>query len=449
MKFRKTLSIALSSAMLLSIFAGCADNGGSSESQSASGSTSNKAPVKIQWSTWATPDTSNDVMMTEVYRAVEKFSKENNGIEIEIMNFGSEYQTKINAMAAAGTLPDCMMQQPGQKCTDYGKAGKLEQLDQYLDADANWKNSFSKGMFSQVELDGKRYAVPISFAASCIFYNKDIFTEANVKAEDIKTWDDFLAACDKLKKTGKIPLAMATESKSAWCIALFTAYLAQRNGGLEPMEKIATRGEGYTFNQDCFIKAGKMTLDLLEKGYIQDSSLGDSADKATAYFSAGDAAMLCQGSWVIGALNAEDSKIVGKIGVVPFPAVTGGKGDASVWMGKTDNLSMSAASKNKDAVIELMKYLTSESFQKESIAYKSGKIPSTEIKVDESKVPDGFMSVSTALKSSAGTFMFFDEWFGSAVGSEWNSALNSIMAKVKTPEKAFADLQTYVVNNKQ
>ncbi|MGI5896269.1 MAG: ABC transporter substrate-binding protein [Oscillospiraceae bacterium] len=447
MKFRKTLALTLSSLMALSVFTSCSDNGGSSSGgTSASGGDSNE-PVTITWSTWATPDTSDDVMMAEVYRAAEKFTEENDkNITIEIQNYGSEYQTKINAMASANTLPDAMMQQPGQKCTTYGELGKLEELNKYLDEDEDWKNSFADGMFSQVSSGDKIYAVPISFAASCVFYNKDIFSDAGVNADSIKTWNDFLDACETLKQHGTTPLTMACEPKSAWCIALFTAYLAQRNGGLEPMEAIANRDEGYTFNQDCFIQAGEMTLDLLKKGYIQNSAIGDSADKATAYFTGGEAAMLCQGSWVVGALNAEGSQVVGKIGVFPFPGVDSGKGDPSVWMGKTDNISMSATSEHKDAVLEWMKYATGEKFQTESIAYQSGKFPTTNITVDETKVPDGYMSVSTALKSSAGTFMFFDEWFGAAVGAEWNSALNAIMSETKTPEVAFADLQEYVVN---
>ena len=415
MKFRKTLALTLSSLMALSFFTSCSDNGGSSSSSvtSSSGGDSNE-PVTITYSTWASPDTSDDVMLAEVYRAAESFAENNDkNITIEIQNYGSEYDAKINAMAAANTLPDTMQQQPGQKCTTYGKLGKLEVLNKYLDEDEKWKNSFAEGMFSQV---------------------------------DIKTWEDFLDACETLKQHGTIPLAMASSSGAGWCISLFTAYLAQRLGGLEPMEAIAEREEGYTFDQENFIEAGRMTLDLLKKGYIQASSIGDSADQANAYFTSGQAAMICQGSWVVGALNAEGSQVIGKIGVIPFPSVDGGKGDASVWMGKTDNVSMSADSEHKDAVLEWMKYVTSDKFQTESIAYKSGKIPTTNITVDESKVPDGFMSVSTALKDSAGTFMFFDEWFGAALGSEWNGALNAIMTELKTPEKAFADLQDYAVN---
>lgn len=448
MKFRKTLALTLSSLMALSFFTSCSDNGGSSSSSvtSSSGGDSNEL-VTITYSTWASPDTSDDVMLAEVYRAAESFAENNDkNITIEIQNYGSEYDAKINAMAAANTLPDTMQQQPGQKCTTYGKLGKLEVLNKYLDEDEKWKNSFAEGMFSQVEADGDIYAVPISFAAGCVFYNKDIFSEAGVEADNITTWEDFLDACETLKQHGTIPLAMASSSGAGWCISLFTAYLAQRLGGLEPMEAIAEREEGYTFDQENFIEAGRMTLDLLKKGYIQASSIGDSADQANAYFTSGQAAMICQGSWVVGALNAEGSQVIGKIGVIPFPSVDGGKGDASVWMGKTDNVSMSADSEHKDAVLEWMKYVTSDKFQTESIAYKSGKIPTTNITVDESKVPDGFMSVSTALKDSAGTFMFFDEWFGAALGSEWNGALNAIMTELKTPEKAFADLQDYAVN---
>ena len=436
MKFKKAIALALSSLMVFSVFAGCSNSGDS-------GSSGEK--TNISFTSWGDANTTDDVMIQEVAIAVDRFNEENDkNIEITLEVYTSDtYMTKINAMAASNTMPDAMMQQPGQKCRDYANAGKLQALNEYLDADQEWKDSFINGAFDQVTFDDEIYAIPISYAASCVFYNTELFENAGVNASDIKTWDDFLAACQSLKDSGVIPLTMATSSSAAWCIALFTAYLAQRMGGLEPMEAIAARKEGYTFDQDCFIKAGEMTKDLLDKGYIQSSSLGDSADQATAYFTSGRAAMLCQGSWVIGQLNAEGSEIIGKVGVFTFPQVEGGKGDDHMWMVKTDNVSMSSDSENKEAVLEWMRYLTADEFQSVSVAQKAGKIPITDVEVDLSATPAEVQSVSKELESSTGGFMFFDEWFGNALGTEWNNTLNAIMAGTKTSEQAFKDLQTY------
>ena len=153
--------------------------------------------------------------------------------------------------------------------------------------------------------------------------------------------------------------------------------------------------------------------------------------------------MLCQGSWVIGQLNAEGSEIIGKVGVFTFPQVEGGKGDDHMWMVKTDNVSMSSDSENKEAVLEWMRYLTADEFQSVSVAQKAGKIPITDVEVDLSATPAEVQSVSKELESSTGGFMFFDEWFGNALGTEWNNTLNAIMAGTKTSEQAFKDLQTY------
>ena len=86
----------------------------------------------------------------------------------------------------------------------------------------------------------------------------------------------------------------------------FTSYLVQRMGGLEEVQKIANREDGYTFEQDCFIKAGEMTKELLDKGYIQASTVGDSNDMAGSYFRNGDAAMFCMGSWAIGGFHRDE-----------------------------------------------------------------------------------------------------------------------------------------------
>ena len=90
-----------------------------------------------------------------------------------------------------------------------------------------------------------------------------------------------------------------------------------------------------------------------------------------------------------------------------------------------------------------MRYLTADEFQSVSVAQKAGKIPITDVEVDLSATPAEVQSVSKELESSTGGFMFFDEWFGNALGTEWNNTLNAIMAGTKTSEQAFKDLQTY------
>ena len=116
MKFKKAIALALSSLMVFSVFAGCSNSGDS-------GSSGEK--TNISFTSWGDANTTDDVMIQEVAIAVDRFNEENDkNIEITLEVYTNDtYMTKINAMAASNTMPDAMMQQPGQKCRDYANAG--------------------------------------------------------------------------------------------------------------------------------------------------------------------------------------------------------------------------------------------------------------------------------------------------------------------------------------
>ena len=438
MKFKKAIALALSSLMVFSVFAGCSNSGDS-------GSSGEK--TNISFTSWGDANTTDDVMIQEVAIAVDRFNEENDkNIEITLEVYTNDtYMTKINAMAASNTMPDAMMQQPGQKCRDYANAGKLQALNEYLDADQEWKDSFINGAFDQVTFDDEIYAIPISYAASCVFYNTELFENAGVNASDIKTWDDFLAACEKIKAVGKIPLAVS--AKDAWCVAMIASYLAQRIGGMEPIEQIRDREEGYTFDQDCFVQAATLTKELFDKEYVQSSAVGDANDMATAYVTSGQAAMLVQGSWCIGNFHKEGSEAVAdKMGVFSFPTVEGGKGEQNRWMAKTDNIAMGVDGEHYDECIVFLKHMSGDDLQK-ATAEIAGKVPITNVEYDKSVAPVEMQYVTDLMnEDGALTMMFFDEAFGNAFGTEWNNAINAVVTGTKTPEQAMADLQEYCVN---
>lgn len=66
------------------------------------------------------------------------------------------------------------------------------------------KGSIIKNYLSNNSYNGKTYAYPWYTYASVIYYRQDIFEEAGISAEDIKTWQQFIDASAKVNKsTGK------------------------------------------------------------------------------------------------------------------------------------------------------------------------------------------------------------------------------------------------------
>ena len=52
------------------------------------------------------------------------------------------------------------------------------------------------------QFDGKQLAADYHLGAFLAFYNKELLDAAGVNADDIKTWDDYIAAGKKVTKDG-------------------------------------------------------------------------------------------------------------------------------------------------------------------------------------------------------------------------------------------------------
>ena len=350
---------------------------------------------------------------------------------------------KYAALSAAGTMYDVMQFSPNQRCFDYVDAGSLYNLSEALDSE--WGKSFVEGAFSSVSYQDGIWAIPLYKSSACVFYNKDLFEQAGI-TETPKTWDEFLTVCETLKNAGIQPIAMSCKDPDTWCTAMFTAYLVQRLGGIDPVYAISNREEGYTFVQDCFIKAGEMTKELLDLGYIQPTAIADSNDQATALVKSGQAAILCQGSWAISSLNADDSAVAGNMGVFAFPTIEGGEG-GNMWMSKYAVYAVGSNTQYPEYCVDFLQELTSPEMEA-AYAEQAGQIPAVGgLEVNADVCPSELRDVMELLETSEGDFPFFDELFGTTVGNEWNSTLGSICAGTKTSEKAFTDLQNYTELN--
>ena len=91
------------------------------------------------------------------------------------------------------------------------------------------------------------------------YYNKKLFEKAGVKAEDIKTWDDFLGAVKKLKAAGITPIVVGAGEK--WPMHFYYSYLVMRIGGENALAD-AKAGKDGGFKNATFVEAGKRLREL-------------------------------------------------------------------------------------------------------------------------------------------------------------------------------------------
>ena len=431
MRMKKVVAALLASAMVVTSLAGCG-------AKEASGGD----VVEIKWMFWDDLEATDDLISKGYAQVIERFNQQYEGKYhvTPITTNLEEYDTKLNALIAAGDCPDVFICNPGPHLTTYVEGGAAADLTDILtNQEKDWYGNFTEGIFERMTYDGKIYAVPTNFAAALVFYNTEIFEAAG--AEVPTTYDEWLAACQKIQDAGYTPISCS--AGTAWCLSMIAGYLCDRAGGPDNL-KNANEGTGNMWNDPSFINAGEKLVTLSQ--YFQSTAAGDSNDQATAAFYNGEAAMLVQGSWAIGQINGANPDFESKCGVFSFPAIEGGA-DPNRMIVKTDNLVMSSTTKNQDACIALMKCFTDETAQKYT-AEVGGKIPVIDVKYDESKAPAQLGYVMDILSKSTGTFGFYNESLASVeAGDCFDNAMVDLFLGSVTPEEAFATVQKFYEEN--
>lgn len=446
MSMKKILAVLLTMAMVASLLIGCggkdeASEESSSDKTSKTDTQKDSEVVEITWMFWDDLQATEDLMSKGYADVINRFNEQYKGKYhvTPITTNLEEYDTKLNALVASKDCPDVFICNPGPNLTQYVEAGVAADLTDILNnQEAAWYDTFTDGIFERLTYDGKIYAVPTNFAAALVFYNTEIFEKAGATVPT--TFDEWIATCQKIKDAGYTPISCS--AGTAWCLSMIAGYLCDREGGPDNL-KGANAGT-LDWTSETFINAGNKLAELSK--YFQETAAGDSNDQATANFYNGEAAMLVQGSWVIGQINGNNPDFESKCGVFSFPAVPGGA-DPNRMIVKTDNLVMSSTTKNKDACIALMKCFTDETAQKYT-AEISGKIPVINVQYDESVAPAQLGYVMDILEKSTGTLGFYNESLASVeAGDVFDNAMVDLFLGSLTSEQAFEQVQTFYEEN--
>ena len=439
MKKRRILATLMTAAMFATTLGGCGNSSGgtgastnSNGNGGGSGSGKSDGVQEITWMFWDGLDATEDLISLGYKETIERFNKDYEGkyhVKPITTNL-EEYYNKLNALVAAGDTPDVFIVSPGPQLTDYVEPGVAAPLDDYLNKDG-WKDTFtSDAVFTQQTYDGKIYAVPLNTAAACCFYNTEMFEKAGAKVPT--NWDEMIDTCEKLKGAGYTPITIS--AGTAWCLSMVAGYLCEAEG-----VELAKLADGSASWEDGKLESAATKLVDLSK-YFQKTAAGDTNDVATANFYNEEAAILIQGSWVIGQINGSNPDFESKCGVFQFPGV-------DRIIAKSDSLCMSSTSKNPDGAAALIKYFTDDTAQKYT-AEKGGKIPVTKVQYDETVAPKQLSYVMDVFGKAKGTFGFYNESMPTTeTGAHFDDTMVAVFLGDMKPAEAAKDMEDYYKAN--
>ena len=275
------------------------------------------------------------------------------GIEVKDSPIGHEdFKTGILVRAAGDSLPDVFSYWAGARTQFVVDSGKLHVIDGMWRR-ANLDRVVAKSVADGATLyDGKRYLVPFGYHYAGLFYNTKVMADAGITAAP-RTWDDFLAMCDKLKAKGITPIALG--SKDRWPAQFWFDYLVLRTAGPDYRAKLMNGGASYT---DKEVKtAMQLWKDLVDRDYFVPNANAASWTDASDRVQRGEAAMTLMGTWITGYWNGNGLTPGKDYNFYPFPKITAGVPQAVV--GPVDGLVISHNAKNQANAEKLVTFLVS------------------------------------------------------------------------------------------
>lgn len=431
---KKMIALALALAMCLSL-AAC---GGSSKSESGEQGGSGDGTVM----SLSVSGTESDAFTQGIKDLVAEFNANNEyGVTIEPeFQATSDYKTKLSTTMASDAEPDIFFTYELSFLGNYVNGDKVVDLQEYLDADEEWKNSFNGGVLEQVTYNDHVYAIPFAQSVAVMYYNKDIFAQYNLSVPT--TYDEYCRVCDTLVANGVTPVALASTSDDAWLVSQYIQQLSNGIAGYELFDSL-NKGVG-KWNDPAFVEAAQKFQQEIDKGYFEKGFTGVGNDEARAIFQNGQAAMYFNGTWEVPNLDSEEMcAIAGSVDCFAMPASKSEYNNIS--MGALDgSFAISKNCQNVDAAIAFLKELTSDKWEG-TLLYDYGKLPSTGMEIDESKISSLCANVIKVMNEQQNLTAWFD-CMDTDLGNEFNNCGVAI-SNGDDAQTTYDGLQTYAEAN--
>ncbi len=374
-------------------------------------------------------------------KIAQDYNASHKGVNVQFKYLENEaYKAKLPTMLQSDSRPDLFYSWAGGVMQEQDKAGFLKDITSDV---AALDQTLSPTAVDAFKVNGKTVGVPFEVGEVVFYYNKKLFEKAGVKAEDIKTWDDFLGAVKKLKAAGITPISVGAGEK--WPMHFYYSYLVMRLGGEHALAD-AKAGKDGGFKNATFVEAGKRLRELAALEPFQPGYLQTSHAQSSGIFGDGKAAMDLMGQWLLGMQGPNSASGKGlpeeDIGILSFPVVTGGKGQATDTLGGINGWLVSKTAPPE--AVDFLKFFSQEKYAKEA-ASSAAYIPV--VKGAEASFTDPeFKRLASDLAKTTYHQNYFDQDLGPSVGRVINDVSVAVAAGETTPEAAAAAIQDAAEN---
>jgi raffinose/stachyose/melibiose transport system substrate-binding protein len=253
-----------------------------------------------------------DAVFAAITSIASDYAKQNQGLSIDVVTYPS-YEDTMKTKMAANDLPD-LWATHGWSVARYSEY--LQPLNDQL-----WISKINPAIKPVItDKSGKIFVLPFDVSVAGIAFNREVLDKAGVDPFKIKTWDDFKAACAKVKAIGKIGVHVGGGSADLWTVGNFYDWVAP--SFLITNEKSNSRSalKDGSFDWNKWAPVAKLLVEFRDAGFLNpDYTQGTWADVGKKMAS-GDLAFGLYGNYVIGEAKKYNPK--GKYGFMPVPSAS-------------------------------------------------------------------------------------------------------------------------------
>jgi multiple sugar transport system substrate-binding protein len=367
----------------------------------------------------------------------DQYQAKNPGVKIDIETGGatSELQrqylsTVLNAKDPSIDIYMIDIVNPAQ----YFGAGWLEPLDAWVGKPADALKGYLPAYATANVADGKVAAMPAFADAMFMYYRKDLLDKH--KVAEPKTWDELSAAAQKIQKAeGNANLQglsiQGAPIEGAVCTFLLP-YWSQGKDFNDANGKM-------TLDKGAAAKGLNQWLSMVDQGVIKKNVAEVKTPDTVNEFKAGQVVFAINWGFAWDRFQVDpDSQVKGKVGVMPLPAMAGGKSATCVggWQ-----WAVSAFSKNKPAAASLVKFMSSPEASK-FLAVEGSLLPvfaSVYTDPDVVKAVPWFKDAAPVV--TAGRSRPLSKDYGQ-VSDVIRTTTSAVLARTKKPEEGVAEIES-------
>jgi multiple sugar transport system substrate-binding protein len=350
---RRTMTFIFAATLIATV--GCSSN-------SSSGGTSSdgKEKIKIVWA-HGKDDTPQSKKLVEAFNSKHKDIEV---VELEMpQKTDAQHDDYVTKLAAGDTSIDVFSLDiiwPAE----FGAAGWLEPLNNYFSKEDLEK--LLPGPVEGTQYKGKQIAIPYYTDAGVLFYRKDILEKAGKQPP--KTFEELMALAKELQGKEGTKYGFVFQANQYEGLVCDWLEYVWANGG-----EVLDKDGNIVVNSPNTIEATKFMKDLVTQ-VAPEGVTTYQEPESLAVFLEGKAVFHRNWPYAWKASFGPESKISGKVGVIPMPKGPKGTSGAATLGGWNLGINKNIDEKKKAAAIKFIKFAVSPEGQK-IVAIEGGRLP--------------------------------------------------------------------------